>query len=67
MCPTLNAQCEKIWGYNSQAAERQCFDQFNSKGSMNGHCGMDHAGRYAKCEPECVFFLIEFKKNTLIS
>jgi hypothetical protein len=52
MCPTLNAQCEKIWGYNSQSAERKCFEQFNTKGSMNGHCGLDQSGRYIKCEPE---------------
>jgi len=52
MCPTLGVQCEKIWGYGGGAAEKQCYEQFNSKGSMNGHCGMDQTGRYIKCEPE---------------
>ncbi|XP_070509632.1 disintegrin and metalloproteinase domain-containing protein 12 isoform X4 [Chironomus tepperi] len=54
MCPTLGVQCEKIWGYGGAAAEKQCYEQFNSKGSMNGHCGMDQTGRYIKCEPENV-------------
>lgn len=54
ICPSLNAQCAKIWGYGGSAAEKQCYEQFNSKGSMNGHCGMDQAGHYIKCEPEYV-------------
>lgn len=52
ICPTLNAQCEKIWGYGGSAADKQCYEQFNSKGSMNGHCGMDQTGHYLKCDPE---------------
>ncbi|KAK6634655.1 hypothetical protein RUM43_012056 [Polyplax serrata] len=52
VCPTLNLQCEAIWGYGGIAADKQCFDQFNSKGSLNGHCGMDENGQYIKCEPE---------------
>lgn len=52
VCPTLNTQCEKIWGYGGLAADKQCYEQFNSKGSMNGHCGMDQNGQYIKCDPE---------------
>ncbi|GLG96971.1 uncharacterized protein GBIM_03833 [Gryllus bimaculatus] len=54
LCPTLNIQCEQIWGYGGIAADKQCFDQFNSKGSINGHCGIDTSGQYVKCEPENV-------------
>jgi hypothetical protein len=34
------------------AGDKQCFDQFNSKGSINGHCGVDSNGQYIKCDPE---------------
>ncbi|XP_050332245.1 disintegrin and metalloproteinase domain-containing protein unc-71 isoform X9 [Bactrocera neohumeralis] len=53
-CPTLNLQCEAIWGYGGLAADRQCYEQFNSKGSINGHCGRDSNEHYIKCEPENV-------------
>lgn len=52
VCPTLTAQCERIWGYGGSAADRQCYEQFNSKGSINGHCGTDNNGNYLKCELE---------------
>lgn len=35
-----------------KAADNQCFEQFNSKGSINGHCGSDSSGRFIKCSPE---------------
>ncbi|XP_031627825.1 disintegrin and metalloproteinase domain-containing protein unc-71 [Contarinia nasturtii] len=53
-CPTLDGQCEKIWGYGGMSADEQCFDQFNTKGSINGHCGKDNNGDYKKCELENV-------------
>ncbi|XP_043067293.1 disintegrin and metalloproteinase domain-containing protein unc-71 isoform X4 [Drosophila bipectinata] len=53
-CPTLSLQCEAIWGYGGSAADRQCYEQFNSKGSINGHCGRDASEHYIKCEPENV-------------
>lgn len=59
-CPTLNLQCEAIWGYGGLAADRQCYEQFNSKGSINGHCGRDTNEHYIKCEPEWVQFSIKF-------
>jgi hypothetical protein len=52
LCPTIATQCEKIWGYGGTAAEKQCFEQFNAKGSINGHCGTDKEGNYIKCENE---------------
>lgn len=51
-CPTLDDQCERIWLYGGQAADQQCYDQFNTKGSINGHCGKDSNGDYKKCEIE---------------
>lgn len=53
-CPTLDGQCEKIWEYAGVAADQQCYDQFNTKGSINGHCGKDLNGDYKKCELEYV-------------
>ncbi|XP_016769106.1 disintegrin and metalloproteinase domain-containing protein 11 isoform X19 [Apis mellifera] len=54
VCPALNLQCEQIWGYGGVAADQQCFEQFNSKGSLSGHCGTDSSGHYIKCELENV-------------
>ncbi|PNF20107.1 hypothetical protein B7P43_G04792 [Cryptotermes secundus] len=54
ICPTVNIQCGLIWGYGGIAGDKQCFDQFNSKGSINGHCGVDGNGQYIKCDPENV-------------
>lgn len=51
-CPTLTMQCEAIWGYGGAAADQQCYDQFNTKGSINGHCGVDVSGHYKKCDLE---------------
>lgn len=45
-------QCEAIWGYGGAAADQQCYDQFNTKGSINGHCGVDVSGHYKKCDME---------------
>lgn len=45
-CPTLEDQCEQTWGYGGVSADIQCFNHFNSKGSVNGHCGNDASGRY---------------------
>ncbi|XP_021934783.1 disintegrin and metalloproteinase domain-containing protein 19 isoform X5 [Zootermopsis nevadensis] len=54
ICPTVNIQCGVVWGYGGIAGDKQCFDQFNSKGSINGHCGIDDNGQYIKCDPENV-------------
>ncbi|XP_062538565.1 uncharacterized protein LOC134206849 [Armigeres subalbatus] len=52
LCPTTAAQCERIWGYSGTGSDRVCYEQFNTKGSINGHCGKDAGGNYIKCEPE---------------
>ncbi|XP_068896560.1 disintegrin and metalloproteinase domain-containing protein unc-71 isoform X5 [Tenebrio molitor] len=54
VCPTLALQCQNIWGYGGTAADEQCFEKFNSKGSINGHCGSVGSGTFVKCSPENV-------------
>ncbi|KAL7287213.1 hypothetical protein TKK_0018644 [Trichogramma kaykai] len=56
-CPALNQQCRQIWGYGGMAADRQCFEQFNSKGSINGHCGTDRSGHFIKCEADTFYYI----------
>ncbi|KAL4706299.1 hypothetical protein ACJJTC_004908, partial [Scirpophaga incertulas] len=53
-CPTLSAQCEAMWGSGTNGGDKECFDQFNSKGTVTGHCGKDANGHYIKCEAENV-------------
>uniref|UniRef100_A0A182FJR7 Uncharacterized protein n=1 Tax=Anopheles albimanus TaxID=7167 RepID=A0A182FJR7_ANOAL len=52
VCPTQAAQCERVWGYSGTGADRVCYEQFNTKGSITGHCGKDSNNNYIKCEPE---------------
>ncbi|CAG9860294.1 unnamed protein product [Phyllotreta striolata] len=52
ICPTLNVQCEHIWGTGGKEADIQCFEHLNPKGLINGHCGGDNNGRFVKCSPE---------------
>ncbi|XP_060833898.1 disintegrin and metalloproteinase domain-containing protein unc-71 isoform X4 [Rhopalosiphum padi] len=57
-CPTLNAQCELIWGYGGVSSDRQCYDEFNTKGSMSGNCGMVEGPgttTYLKCDQKNVY------------
>ncbi|XP_078041038.1 disintegrin and metalloproteinase domain-containing protein mind-meld isoform X3 [Augochlora pura] len=54
VCPALDLQCQQIWGYGGIAADKHCYEYYNSKGSLNGHCGTDSSGHYIKCEPENV-------------
>lgn len=61
-CPSLDRQCEKVWGYGGVAADQQCYDQFNTKGSINGHCGKDTNSDYKKCELEYVYRRVDSKK-----
>lgn len=37
------------------SGDRKCFEQFNSQGSINGHCGLDNNNNYIRCEPEYKF------------
>ncbi|KAL9695020.1 hypothetical protein quinque_014305 [Culex quinquefasciatus] len=52
VCPTTLSQCERVWGYSGNGADRVCYEQFNTKGTSNGHCGKDAQGNFLKCEPE---------------
>ncbi|KAK9501700.1 hypothetical protein O3M35_012376 [Rhynocoris fuscipes] len=53
LCPTLDIQCQKIWGYGGVAGDIECFKQFNSKGSFSGHCGYDSDKKsFIKCDNE---------------
>ncbi|XP_033178317.1 disintegrin and metalloproteinase domain-containing protein 11 isoform X10 [Bombus impatiens] len=54
ICPALDVQCDQIWGRGGVAADYECFIQFNSKGSLSGHCGTDSSGHYIKCDIENV-------------
>ena len=36
------------------AGDKKCFDQFNSQGVINGHCGLDAHRNYIPCEKEFV-------------
>lgn len=52
ICPTLAIQCKQIWGNGGVAADVQCFEHFNSKGSVSGHCGYDGPDKFKKCSAE---------------
>ncbi|GIY72909.1 disintegrin and metalloproteinase domain-containing protein 12 [Caerostris darwini] len=51
-CPTPDDQCEYLWGFGAMQSEYQCFQQFNTQGSLNGHCGSDNQGGFIKCTEE---------------
>nr|XP_018902023.1 PREDICTED: disintegrin and metalloproteinase domain-containing protein 12 [Bemisia tabaci] len=55
ICPTFKLQCEQIWGYNGAPGEKECYEQFNLKGSIWGHCGVDNNGNYIKCDLDNLF------------
>ncbi|XP_042884522.1 disintegrin and metalloproteinase domain-containing protein unc-71-like [Penaeus japonicus] len=50
ICPTLDNQCELIWGYGGQASDETCYRQFNVDGVIYGNCGRHRNGSYIKCE-----------------
>ncbi|XP_052226885.1 disintegrin and metalloproteinase domain-containing protein unc-71-like isoform X2 [Dreissena polymorpha] len=53
VCPTLDKQCQHIWGSDALKADGQCYERFNPTGNFNGHCGKENStGSYAKCLPE---------------
>ncbi|XP_046455697.1 uncharacterized protein LOC124203135 isoform X8 [Daphnia pulex] len=54
VCPTLDSQCRLIWGDGGLSGDRKCFEQFNSQGSINGHCGQDSHNNYIRCDAEHV-------------
>ncbi|ELK34521.1 Disintegrin and metalloproteinase domain-containing protein 33 [Myotis davidii] len=44
-CPTLEQQCQQLWG----PAPEACFHVVNSAGNAHGNCGRDEEGSYVPC------------------
>ncbi|XP_038187974.1 disintegrin and metalloproteinase domain-containing protein 33 isoform X2 [Arvicola amphibius] len=48
-CPTLEQQCQQLWGPGSQPAPTPCFQEMNSMGNSQGNCGQDSKGSFLPC------------------
>ncbi|XP_055461114.1 disintegrin and metalloproteinase domain-containing protein 33 [Psammomys obesus] len=48
-CPTLEQQCQQLWGPGSQPAPEPCFQEVNSVGDSQGNCGQDSKGSFLPC------------------
>ncbi|XP_047396833.1 disintegrin and metalloproteinase domain-containing protein 33 isoform X4 [Sciurus carolinensis] len=48
-CPTLEQQCQQLWGPGSHPAPEACFQVVNSAGDAHGNCGQDSEGRFLPC------------------
>ncbi|XP_036178974.1 disintegrin and metalloproteinase domain-containing protein 33 isoform X13 [Myotis myotis] len=48
-CPTLEQQCQQLWGPGSRPAPEACFHVVNSAGNAHGNCGRDEEGSYVPC------------------
>uniref|UniRef100_G1PAL9 ADAM metallopeptidase domain 33 n=1 Tax=Myotis lucifugus TaxID=59463 RepID=G1PAL9_MYOLU len=48
-CPTLEQQCQQLWGPGSRPAPEACFHVVNSAGNAHGNCGRDDEGGYVPC------------------
>ncbi|XP_066092559.1 disintegrin and metalloproteinase domain-containing protein 33 isoform X2 [Saccopteryx bilineata] len=48
-CPTLEQQCQQLWGPGSRPAPEACFLVVNSAGDAQGNCGQDEEGSYVPC------------------
>ncbi|XP_060228192.1 disintegrin and metalloproteinase domain-containing protein 33 isoform X6 [Meriones unguiculatus] len=48
-CPTLEQQCQQLWGPGSQPAPEPCFQEVNSVGNSQGNCGQDSKGSFLPC------------------
>ncbi|XP_027622270.1 disintegrin and metalloproteinase domain-containing protein 33 [Tupaia chinensis] len=48
-CPTLEQQCQQLWGPGSCPAPEACFQVVNSAGNAHGNCGQDGGGRWVPC------------------
>nr|XP_045012505.1 LOW QUALITY PROTEIN: disintegrin and metalloproteinase domain-containing protein 33 [Jaculus jaculus] len=48
-CPTLEQQCQQLWGPESEPAPEACFQVLNSVGDARGNCGQDSKGRFLPC------------------
>uniref|UniRef100_A0A452E8B7 ADAM metallopeptidase domain 33 n=1 Tax=Capra hircus TaxID=9925 RepID=A0A452E8B7_CAPHI len=43
-CPTLEQQCQQLWGPGSRPAPEACFQVVNSAGDAQGNCGQECQG-----------------------
>uniref|UniRef100_A0A8C9M5K0 ADAM metallopeptidase domain 33 n=1 Tax=Panthera tigris altaica TaxID=74533 RepID=A0A8C9M5K0_PANTA len=48
-CPTLEQQCQQLWGPGSSPAPEACFQTVNSAGDAHGNCGQDRKGGFLPC------------------
>uniref|UniRef100_A0A8C6AEN5 ADAM metallopeptidase domain 33 n=1 Tax=Marmota marmota marmota TaxID=9994 RepID=A0A8C6AEN5_MARMA len=48
-CPTLEQQCQQLWGPGSRPAPEACFQVVNSAGDAHGNCGQDSEGGFLPC------------------
>uniref|UniRef100_H0WI57 ADAM metallopeptidase domain 33 n=2 Tax=Otolemur garnettii TaxID=30611 RepID=H0WI57_OTOGA len=48
-CPTLEQQCQQLWGPGSRPAPEACFQMVNSVGDAHGSCGQDSEGNFLPC------------------
>uniref|UniRef100_A0A8C5Y3Z2 ADAM metallopeptidase domain 33 n=1 Tax=Microcebus murinus TaxID=30608 RepID=A0A8C5Y3Z2_MICMU len=48
-CPTLEQQCQQLWGPGSRPAPEACFQVVNSAGDPRGNCGQDSEGYFLPC------------------
>ncbi|XP_019500119.1 PREDICTED: disintegrin and metalloproteinase domain-containing protein 33 isoform X2 [Hipposideros armiger] len=48
-CPTLELQCQQLWGPGSRPAPEACFQVVNSAGDAHGNCGQDDKGGFVSC------------------
>uniref|UniRef100_A0A2K6F120 ADAM metallopeptidase domain 33 n=1 Tax=Propithecus coquereli TaxID=379532 RepID=A0A2K6F120_PROCO len=49
VCPTLEQQCQQLWGPGSHPAPEVCFQVVNSAGDAHGNCGQDSEGHFVPC------------------
>ncbi|XP_070237391.1 disintegrin and metalloproteinase domain-containing protein 33 isoform X1 [Bos mutus] len=48
-CPTLEQQCQQLWGPGSRPAPEACFQVVNSAGDAQGNCGQQGDGNFVPC------------------
>uniref|UniRef100_A0A8C6DCM2 ADAM metallopeptidase domain 33 n=1 Tax=Moschus moschiferus TaxID=68415 RepID=A0A8C6DCM2_MOSMO len=48
-CPTLEQQCQQLWGPGSRPAPEACFQVVNSAGDARGNCGQQADGNFVPC------------------
>ncbi|XP_059887141.1 disintegrin and metalloproteinase domain-containing protein 33 isoform X2 [Delphinus delphis] len=48
-CPTLEHQCQQLWGPGSRPAPEACFQVVNSAGDAHGNCGQQSDSSFVPC------------------